>query len=160
MNTSKIIIPNGLTHAVLCSYFEHGFMIYMGSLKKTERESLSSSDLTLQLGTYLSLIFQLRGNSLLGPNAIAGIAALFGPNKTYPMEIEIRDQEKIWFDRIARMSFSTIEKNLKKAVRQSSKKDTYDTKFKSLMNVARTPEAVDYIMDKFRRLNYRSFKIG
>ena len=156
MNTSKIIISDGLTHAVLCGYLEHGFMIYYGSLKLSESKALSPSDLTLQLQTYLSIHFKLRGSSLMGPNAIAGIAALFGPTKTYPMEIELTDQEKIWFDLIARMGFSTITKNLKKAVRQSSKNNNYDTTFKTLMNVARTAQAVDYIMNKFRRLNYPS----
>ncbi len=145
---NDIIISNSLTHVVIYGYFQHAYEVYIGSLGEGVKE-LTVQDKVLQQQLFRSLRYKLRGQSINKPNAINGIAALFGAKKNYPIYIDLSPQERFWFDYIMKMNIGQMKKNYKKFLKLTGQKQPANA-FKELINNVRTEKAADYLVRKFR----------
>ncbi len=143
-----IILSNSLYHVLVYGYFQHGYEIWYAMQKNIQ--DYSYSDLLLQRQMFESIRGSLRGfQTMYAPTPISGIAAMLGSGKSYPKVIYLTDGECIFYNQIISLKFEQMEKFLKRYYRLNKTKMPKDA-FSELVTNLRTPEAINFLMDKFR----------
>jgi len=148
---TTVVIPNSIIHVLLYGYFEHGYEIWYAMQKNIG--DYSYQDLAAQKYTFAAIRSRLRGfENHSAPNAITGIALVLGAGKSYPKEIVMQPGEYHFFKQIIQLKFKDLQRFLKKYCK-ITKSSMPEDPHSELINSLRTPEAVDFLMKKFKSGN-------
>lgn len=129
----KVILTNSLYHVLIYGYFEHCDAIFDQEMKKDDI-SLSDSEKVSQIQIFAGIKNAIRCGTFLEPNVI-------NLDKTlYPKIFFLNPIEYYWFTKIIRMSFEEIKENS-------------NGEYNLLISNLRTPEAINYLMNKFKEEN-------
>lgn len=144
----SVVIENSMYHVLVYGYFQHAYEIWYAMQKNID--AYSHSDICLQRQTFDSIRGSLRGfRTSYAPTPISGIAEMLGSGKSYPKYIYLTDGEWIFYNQIIKLKFEQMEKHLKKYCKITGTAWP-EHAFSELITNLRTPEAVNFLMDKFR----------
>ncbi len=136
-------------HALIYGYFQHGYEVWYAMQKNIA--DYSHSDLLLQKQAFASIRSSIRGfENFSGPTAISGIASMLGSERTYPRTLVLNSGNKFFYDKIINLSFKDLNKYLRKYYRITKGKMIKEP-HSELISSLRTPEAVEYLIKKFRK---------
>jgi len=137
-----------MIHVLLYGYFEHGYEVWYAMQKNIQE--FTYQDLAAQKYTFGAIRSRLRGSdSHSAPSAITGVALLLGAGKSYPKEIVMSANEFHFFGKLIKLKFIDLQRYLKKYHRMTHSKMIQEP-HSELINNLRTPEAIDFLMKKFR----------
>lgn len=129
----KVILTNPLYHVLIYGYFEHSNAIFEYEMIN-DGVVLSNSDKVSQMQVFAGIKNAIRCGTHLEPSVISLDKTL------YPKVFFLSQIEYYWFAKIIRMSFEEL-------------KEKSNGEFSLLISSLRTPEAINYLMGKFREEN-------
>lgn len=148
---SSISVPNSIYHVLLYGYFEYGYEVWYAMQK--DISEFTFQDLAAQRFTFAAIRSRLRGSDIhSAPTAITGIALVLGAGKSYPKQIYFQGGEYHFFQSIIKLKFKDLHKYLKKYCKLTGT-PMPEEPYSELLDTLRTPEAVDFLMKKFKSGN-------